>query len=66
MAIFSSKDFSAAKSDKVRAAFGRKLGLPGAANNSQVDDAMTQFCREVVQAYDHVDYIAAEPAPDTL
>jgi len=66
MAVFSTKDFSAAKSDKVRAAMGRKLGLAGAASNAQVGDALTQFCREVVQAYDDVDYFAAKPAPDAL
>ena len=66
MATFSTKDFNAAKSDKVRAAVGRSLGLPGAANNNEVGDWLTQKCREIVQAYDSVDYKAAEPAPDTL
>ena len=66
MATFSTKDFNAAKSDKVRAAMGRKLGLEGPATNNQVGDALTQFCREIVQAYDSLDYAAAAPAPDTL
>ena len=66
MATFSTKDFNAAKSDKVRAAVGRSLGLPAAASNAQVGDWLTQRCREIVQAYDDVDYAAAKPAPDTL
>lgn len=66
MAIFSTKDFSAGKSDKVRKAFGRKLGLAGPASNKQVDDALTQYCREVVEIDETADYYAAKPAPDQL
>jgi hypothetical protein len=66
MAIFSTKDFNSGKSDKVRAAVGRYLALPGPASNNQVGDWLTQKCREIVQTYDHIDYQAAEPAPDQL
>lgn len=66
MAVFSTKDFTANNSDKVRKAFGRKLGLGGPATNNQVDDALTQYCREVVEIDQTADYNAAKPAPDAL
>ena len=66
MATFSTKDFAANKSDKVRKAFGRKLGLGRSATNNEVNDALTQFCRETVEVDDAADWAATKPAPDPL
>ena len=52
MAIFKTKDYNPTKSDKVRLAVGKKLGLAGAATNGQVDAELEQHLRELVQTMD--------------
>lgn len=66
MTIFKSKDFAAGKSDKVRKAVGRKLGLGAPASNNQVDEEVTQHLRELVEVDDTADWAATKPAPDPL
>lgn len=67
MPSFNTKNFNAAKTAKIRAALGRKLGHPGVdATDIEINDYLTDQCRAVVQTYDELDYAAAKPAPDPL
>lgn len=67
MAAFSTKDFSAGKTAKVRNAVARKLGHPETpATNQEVDDVLTQFLRELVQVDDLAVWQATKPAADPL
>lgn len=68
MAIFTTKDYNANKSDKIRLAVGRKLGLGIGiqATNNQVNNELEQHLKELVQSMNSANYAAAEPAPEDL
>jgi hypothetical protein len=67
MTIYETKDFPPAKSDKIRLAVGRLLGRPGqAASKNEVNDALTQYCRDLVYLDDQCNYDAARPQKDDL
>ena len=50
MTIFATKDWSAAKSDKIRTYIGRKMGLAVPATNNQVENQIEGWLKEVVDA----------------
>lgn len=64
MAIYTTKDYGAAKVSKLQKGVGRKLGLVGNATNNQIEGWIEKQLREVAQEQDDIDYPAAKPAPD--
>lgn len=64
MAIFSSKDFSAPKSNRIRAAFGKELYLGADATNNQVEQWINAKLIEVTRKQEDVAAIAALPPND--
>lgn len=64
MAILSTKDYSAAKINKLQKDVGRRLGLGANATNNQIERYIETLLREVAQEQDDIDYAALKPAPD--
>lgn len=64
MEIFSSKDFSAPKSNRIRAAFGKELDLGVDATNNQVEQWINAKLIEVTRKQEDAAAIAALPPND--
>lgn len=64
MAIYSTKDYSAAKVNKLQASFQRRLGLAAPATKNQIEGAIQQWLKEVAQEQTDIEYAAAKPVHD--
>lgn len=55
MTIFASKDWSVAKSDKIRTIVGRKMGKGSAATDAEVGQFLDRAIVDLVKSYDQID-----------